>query len=169
MAECQEFVVQPKQVQDRGVEIMDMHAILGHGYSQLIRRAMHDAAFHAAACHPGGKHLMVMFAAFGVGRFVIRRSPELGCPDDERVVEQTSLFEVAEERGDGAIDVSGKMFMIAHVAVRIPVVRRARINHFDEPDAALDEPAGDQALPAETGHRAAIVSHRARAWRPFLA
>ena len=133
-----------------------MHAILGHGHSQLIRHAMHDPPFHAAAGHPGGKHLMVMLPAFGIGGFVIRRSPELRCPDDERVVEQTSLLEIAEERGDGAIDVAGKVFMIAHVAVRIPVVRRSRINHFDEPDAALDEPPGDQALPAETGHRAAL-------------
>ena len=112
---------------------------------------------------------MVMFPAFGIGRFVIRRSPELGCPDDERVVEQTSLLEIAKEHGDGAIDVSGKVFMVAHVAVRIPIVRRSRINHFDEPDTALHEPPGDQALPAETGHHAALVSRRACALPPFLA
>ena len=168
MAECQAFVVQSEQMQDRGVEIVDMHAILGDGHPQIIRRSMDDPPFHAAPCHPGGEHLMVMFPTFGIGRFVIRRSPELRCPNDKSVVEQAALLEIAKERGDGAIDVFGKVFMIAHVAVRVPVVRRSRINHFDEADAALDEPPCDQALPAEAGHLAALQAIKRVRGRRFL-
>ena len=39
--------------------------------------------------------------------------------------------------------------MVGHVAVRVPVVRRARVDQFDEADAALRQPARHQALPAE--------------------
>ena len=47
------------------------------------------------------------------------------------------------------IDSLGLGPMGLHVAVRIPVVMRAGVDQLDDADAALDQPAGDEALRAE--------------------
>ena len=49
----------------------------------------------------------------------------------------------------GLVDVLGQRDVVRHVAVRVPVVRRAGVDQLDEPHAALGQPAGDQALPGE--------------------
>ena len=48
--------------------------------------------------------------------------------------------------------------MVAHVAVRVPVVVRARVDQLDDPHSAFDQPAGDQALVAERGRVAFLDS-----------
>ena len=52
MAECQPFVLQPKKVQNRRVEIMDVDTIAGDGNAVIIRRAVNDSALDPAAGHP---------------------------------------------------------------------------------------------------------------------
>ena len=116
---------------------------------------MHDAAFNASAGHPGRKNLMVMLAAFGVGRIRDRAYVRTRWSRRRAFVEQTARFEVAEEAAMGR-STFGPGVRGPHVAVRIPVIRGTRVDHFDESHAALDEPAGDQALPAEAGHRPAL-------------
>ena len=69
------------------MEIVDVHAVAGNSDAVVVGRAVHNAAFDAAAGHPRGKDLVVMFAPLGVRRLVVRRASELGRPDDECLVE----------------------------------------------------------------------------------
>ena len=48
----------------------------------------------------------------------VGRTSELASPDDQRLLEQPSLFEVTEEAGDGLVDSGGGVPMAAqNVAV----------------------------------------------------
>ncbi len=61
-----------------------------------------------------------------------------------------------KQAGDGAIDVAGEGLVAVHVIMRIPIVVGAGVDELDEAHAALDEAAGDEALPAEAFGAAAL-------------
>ena len=79
-----------------------------------------------------------------------RRGPaELGAEDDQRVVQQPPLLQVAQQAGDRLVDLLGvRGVVVAQVAVGVPVVARVAVVHLHEPHAGLDQPPGQQALPA---------------------
>src|SRR5579872_7386209 len=52
MAVRQLEVVHPHQVQDGGVQIVDVDAILDGAQAYLVRRTEGQSRLHAAACHP---------------------------------------------------------------------------------------------------------------------
>ena len=87
---------------------------------------------------------------------MIGRAAEFGRPDHQRVVEHAALLQVEHEPGDRLIDVLRQPGMVQHVAVRVPVVRRAGVDQLDEADATLGQTPGDQALPAKAGIPAAL-------------
>ena len=62
--------------------------------AELVGRAVAEAALHAGAGQPDGEALRVVVAA--ARALLERRHPaELGHPDDQRVVEQAALLQVA--------------------------------------------------------------------------
>src|SRR5262245_3951656 len=85
------LVVEPEQVQNRGVQIVDVHAILDRAEAELIGRAMHVAAADAAASEPRRKTPMIVIATVDLalvctflGQLHGRCTTELAAPDDER-------------------------------------------------------------------------------------
>ena len=57
------LVVHAQQVQDRGVQVVDVHAILDSVYAELIRGAVDVTTLRSAARQPDGKACVVMVAA----------------------------------------------------------------------------------------------------------
>ncbi len=98
-------------------------------------------------------------------RVVERRAAELRRPDDQHVVEQPAPLQVLDQPGDRLIDLRRQPAVVGHVAVRVPVAARPGVDQFDEADAALDQPPGDEALPAEPVRAARASGRRARASR----
>lgn len=62
MAEGKVLVIEPKQMQKRGVKIVDMHLLVHCGETKLIGRSMDIPAFHPAACQPDCEAVMVVVA-----------------------------------------------------------------------------------------------------------
>ena len=82
------FVIDAKEVQDGGVEVVDVHFVFGNGGADVIRGPVGKAAFDAAAGEPGGVAGAVVAAAFGA---VHAGSPaEFGGPDDEGIIEHAA-------------------------------------------------------------------------------
>ena len=73
------------------------------------------------------------------------------------------VLEAGRRSGRSTFFASGAC--VDHVAVGVPVVRRSRIDQFDEAHAALDQPPGHQALPGEARRAAALQGRRAPASR----
>ena len=83
-----------------------------------------------------------------------RHASELGGPQDYRVVEHAAALEVRQQCRCGAVHlgchdrvVSCEVLVAVPVAPRMTVVGAAP--DLDEAHAAFEQPAGDQAAPAE--------------------
>ena len=141
-------VVDAEQVQHRGVQVVDVDLAVDDAVAHVIGFAVGEAAFHAAAGHPGAEAFGLMFAAVFVDRsraaevLAPRRAAELAGPEHQRVFEQAALLQVLEQRGDGLIGLLAELGQVAaDVAVMIPAVHR----DLHEAHAGLAELASQQA------------------------
>ena len=114
------FVVHAKQVQDRGVPIVNVHLVHDCLITVLVRGAITESTFHSATCHPGRVALVVVVAA--VTALTVRRPPKLASPDYQRVFEEIALFEIGQETGDGLINLIAAGWKIGReIPVMIPI------------------------------------------------
>ena len=97
--------VETKLVQDGRVDVGDVVPIFDGVETDLVGRTVHDAPLDAPAGEPGAEALWVVIAAVGL---CARRSAELGPPDDDRLVEQPTLFEVFQQAGDRQVDLRAR-------------------------------------------------------------
>ena len=139
-------VLDPQQVQDRGVEVVDLDRVLDDVVGEVVGLAVDEARLDAAAGQPDREAARVMVAAvIRGGELALRvdRPAELAAPDDQRVVEQPALLEVLDECGGGLVGVVAlRADLVGQVAVLVP----AHVIELDEPDAALGQAAGEQAI-----------------------
>src|SRR5437588_399482 len=95
-------VVQAEQMQQRGMEIVDVNGVLDNAPADVIGLADDLPALDAAAGHPDakGKGMMVpttdALEAWSI--FPQGGAAELRGPDDQRRVQQAALLEIFEER-----------------------------------------------------------------------
>src|SRR5262249_38816383 len=99
-----------------------------------------------------------MVTAFAVDALGERRAAELCGPEDERVLQQAALLEVGEQARAGSVENGGLFVVIVlQILVRVPVDARraesAAVDELHEAHAALDQPAGQQAVAAKAGGR----------------
>ena len=88
-----------------------------------------------------------MFASAGVGIAALRRAAKLSGPDHQSFIQHSSSFQVSQQSSDRKIGFPGARAVFGHVAVRVPIVGRARINQLDKSHAALYSATRRQALP----------------------
>ena len=140
-------MVESHQVQNRGVEVVDMDAVFHRRATEFVRRSVAEAAFDSATGEPVGVAIVIMVAAFGAFRG--GGAAELATPDDERVVKEPSGLEIVDERSDAlvagfcqsgvAID---DVFMAGVPGDVVPVDGQGELHHAH---ALFDEATGEQA------------------------
>ena len=143
------FVVEPKQVEDGSVEVINAHLIDGGLVSEFIGGSVVDSTFDAGAGHPVGEGVRVVIAP-GIGSFLRNRQPsEFASPDDEGFVQQSTLLQVGEQSGDGLVCFAGKTAVVpSNVFMAVPaslVFHAAGIN-LHKTHASFDHPPRHHAL-----------------------
>jgi hypothetical protein len=88
VAEGELRVVEAEEVEDGGVEVMDVDGVLDDLGAEVVGLAVGDAALDAAAGEPGAEGGVVVAAA--VAAVDGGRAAELRGPDDQRVVEHAA-------------------------------------------------------------------------------
>src|SRR5438105_7475663 len=122
--------------------------------AKFVGFAVGGAAFDAGARHEISKSFGIVIAA--VASLADRLAAKFSAPHHEGLVQQSTLFEVSEERGDRLVDLGAmNLEVLLHAIVGIPVLLLVSAAMIDlhEAHAALNQPARNQALAAE-GRRA---------------
>src|SRR4051812_2759128 len=101
---------------------------------------MDVAGLETAAGQPEREAVAVMVAA--VGSLRNRQTAELARPENDRLIKQTTLLEVADKGCAGLIGPCAKSFQgFGILAVRIPGL--AAHEELNKPHTPLDQPARD--------------------------
>ena len=106
------FVIDAEAMENRGLEVVDVHGILQGIEAEIIRATESHTGLDTAAGHPDREGLAVMVASVLLtisSTLGVRGASELAAPDDEGVVEHAALLEVLDQRGRGLVDVAGHL------------------------------------------------------------
>ena len=123
-----------------------VHGVFDHVVAVFICFAVGDAGPHAAAGHPGSEAARMMVAAIVLrsqAALAVNSAAKLAGPDDERVVQQTALFEIGDQRVAAAVSLLAKdRQRTGHVVVHVP----AALVDLRKSHAAFSHPPGHQAV-----------------------
>ena len=92
-------VIQPQQMQDRRMDVVNVIRLLDGAESDFVGRSDRLASLDARASHPDREAPGIVIsphrrAVIGRTIFVKRCSAEFSAPDDERFIEQAARIEV---------------------------------------------------------------------------
>ena len=99
-------MVEAQEVQNRGVQVVDVDGLLDGRVAELVGGAVDLAALDAAAGEPDRKAPVVVVAAharLAARELDGRRAAELAAADHQRLLEQPALLEVGQQRRDGLV------------------------------------------------------------------
>ncbi len=141
-------VVETEEAQEGDVEIADVGFAFDGGHAEVVGGA--DSVTGVAAAtgepHRHGVRIMVATVSRSAADTVVGGATKLAAPDDERAVQEASLFEVGDERGDGLIHAAHEVAMgTLDVVVAVP----GAVVELHEAHAFFDELAGEQAFAAK--------------------
>ena len=144
------FVVHSEEMEQGGVEVVDMDLAIDGTVAELVGRPVSGAAVHASAGHPHGVAVVVVLSTGGLAGTIVLlgvgRAAEFASPEDERVFEQTAGLEIGEQAGDGFVADGA---LIAETLVDLPVMIPSVKRDLDKSHSSLRQSAGKQTLPAE--------------------
>ena len=107
------LMVDAEAVENRRVQVVDVHRVLDDVVAVVIGLAVADARFDSAAGHPNRVAATVMVATVVVLfnlALAIDRAAEFTAPNDQCVIQQTALFEVLDQRGARLVGVLALLF-----------------------------------------------------------
>ena len=98
--ERQSLMIDTHQVQNRGVQIVDVDGIFYNVVAVGVSLAVSRPAFYSTAGHPDRKTSRMMIATKFFGRqfsLTVVRAAELAAPDNQRIFQQVSLFQILNQ------------------------------------------------------------------------
>ena len=142
-------VVDSQAMEDGCVQVVHMDRILGDVVAIVVRLAECDSRLYAAAGHPDGKAAGMMIATVvvrGQLALTIHGAPEFAAPDNQRVLQKAPLFQILDERRARLVGVPAlTRDLFGQLVVLVP----ALVEQLNEPNAAFDEAAGQEAIGGE--------------------
>ncbi len=88
------FVIDAQDMENGGMQVVDVDGILGDVVAIIVGSAIGDAFFDAGAGKPVGKTARMMVPAKAAGEIALREAgpAELAPPDHQRVFEKAATF-----------------------------------------------------------------------------
>src|SRR5262245_14116150 len=147
------LVVEAHELQDGGVQVVNVDGVFGRAEAEFIGRTISLPAFDTAAGQPDGEAPVVMVAAVdftGVGaslrQFDRGRAAEFAAPDDQRLFEQANPLQIADQGGDGAIALASELLVVdLDVVVVVPGLALT-VPDLHEPHTTLNQAASNENL-----------------------
>lgn len=146
------FVVETHEVKYGRVEVVDAGGVFFGFGAEVVTGAVAMAFFDAGSGEEAGKGVGVVVAA-GAVALEEGHAAEFGGPDDEGVIEHTTLFEIGDEGGGGLVHDFGLHGVgVFDVGVAVPVCnavstgRIRAIEELDDADALFEEASGEDTV-----------------------
>ncbi len=141
-------VVKAQEAQEGHVQVPDMGFAFDGRHAEFVGGTDGVAGIAAAAGKPDGHGVGVMVATISgaAAHAVVGGASEFTAPDDERALQETALFEVGDEGGDGLVHATHE---VAVGALDVVMAVPGAVVELNEAHAFLDELAGEQAFAAE--------------------
>ena len=96
-------MVEAEDVKNGGVKIINGGDVFHCLVAEFICRAVAEAVLYACTGEPGGEAGGVVVATARASSLESGHATEFGAPDNERVLEQSALFEICEQGGGGLV------------------------------------------------------------------
>ena len=149
--EGQARVIQAETVQQGRLQIVHVDLVLGDVHAEVVRLADHRAALDAAARQEEAvrQRMMVAAGVVGVARvadLAHRGAAEFAAPDYQRVLQQSALLQVLDQRRGRLV---GHIAMRLELAIEIGVVVPTGVVQHHEAHAAFHHAARQQAVGGE--------------------
>ena len=142
--------IKSHEMQNRRVQIADVMAVYDGFVSEFVCLAVR-ARLHARASEEVSKPFGVMVATLTT-TLDHWLAAEFAAPDNERFVEETALFEIAQQGSDRFVNfraMDAEIFFDAIMGIPVLLLVSAAVINLNETHAALNESARDEALAAE--------------------
>ena len=158
MSVSEAAVVATQEVQDRCVEIPNMHGVLDDVVGELVGGSIHRTALRSTTGHPHGETSRMVIPTVVLLRntaLAVNGATKFTAPNDQRVVEQATLLEVGDQPVARLIDVLALgRHATGGVGMVIPVVEI----HLHEAHAPFDEPARQECGVGEGTGLASLIA-----------
>ena len=148
MAEGEGFVIEAEEVEDGGVQVVDVDLSLSDALTDVIGCAVDVPSFDPTTGHPDGESVAVVLAtdlridgALGRGG-----ASELAAPEHEGILQHPTLFEVLQERGDGLVALVCETWMLFFDAEMAIPWLAGTVPNLDVPHTPFGETACDEDL-----------------------
>lgn len=145
----QSRVIHAHQVEDGGVEVVDMDAIGDGGEAEFVGFAVGLASLDFPACHPHGEAIRVVISTGFVDPFAEGHATKFSAPDDQGFIEEATLFQIGEEGSDGLIDFGGVLAVVfLDAEMSIPGILEVPASgiELDEANSPFETTACDEAI-----------------------
>ena len=96
-------VIESQQMQNCCMQVMDMHLVLNHIEPQIVAFTHRESLFDATACHPHCEGIGVVVTSIIGTTLYHWCTAELTTPQDQCVIQQSTLFEVLDQRSAGTV------------------------------------------------------------------
>jgi hypothetical protein len=104
-------VIEAEQVQEGGMEVVDVDRFFDGAVAELIGGAISHAAFDSAAGEPDGKAPVIVIstaAGFAVDHLNAGGATKFTTAQHDRFVEKSALFEISEQGRDRLVALRGQ-------------------------------------------------------------
>ena len=145
-------MIQSEQMQDRGMEVMHITDVLNRFVAKLVCRTIAEWSFDTGASHPAGKAFGIMVAPAGIF-LECGHATEFGAPHDQRIFQQSPLFQIRDQRGCRLIEHRAmhavlifQYFMTIPVAGSFTTRLIRTVKELYEPHALLQQSPSENAV-----------------------
>ena len=153
--EREPLVIEAKKVQNRRVKVVDGRDVDRGLVPEIVGRPVRRPCVDTGAREPTREPRRIVIAT---ARSLLkgRHPPELGAPDDDRVLEQSSRLQVTQQPGHRLIeDRAVDLVLVQDLLVAVPIADSlaagliGAVEELNESYALLEKTTGQDAVPRE--------------------
>ena len=132
--EAETFVVDAQTVEHRGVEVADVHRVLGDVVGEVIGLAVGCSPFNAATCQPHAEAAAMVVTPAAERSLAVCSTAKLAPPDHQGVIEHAALLKIGHQSGRGLV---GVLALGTQVFIQLTMLVPATVKELRKAHAAL--------------------------------